>query len=111
LLDKHNIEKQCLPILAELKDAHDNPLKTIVETIVVSGENKAIRKTVNIRGHFDSYGEKKVNFTAKMEFCLHNPNAARHKGGIWEMRSHLFSTNYPLNCPARISLRLIGSVT
>jgi hypothetical protein len=115
LFDKRQIQNQYLPILAELKDAHDTPLNTTVETIDVTSSNETIRKTVSIKGHFDSRGEKKVNFMAKidfytglsyckLEFCFHNPNAVNIRAvfGIWAMRGNLFSTNYPLNCPARI---------
>jgi hypothetical protein len=56
-----------LPILAELIGAQDTLLKTIVETIDVSDKNESIRKTANIRGHFYNYGEKKANFTTKID--------------------------------------------
>jgi hypothetical protein len=66
-----------------------------VDSILVEAEGP-LRAVLAVHGHFDEKGEEILCFSSRiqffadsccahLEFTIHNPNPARHNGGLWDL--------------------------
>lgn len=81
-----------------LIDANNQKHAAIIDTIKLPEDTPSVRAEIMFSGHFESGNEiddyfkfeavltlYSENTILEMDFTLHNPRAARHKGGFWDL--------------------------
>ncbi len=96
-LSVNNVQFKQLYSSIVLKGINKEEYMPIIDEIDTSDESHSyIRKNIILNGHFDDNGKEFAKFTAsldfynesqlcKIDFTIHNPKAAKHPGGFWDL--------------------------
>lgn len=87
----HGLHSACI-----LRDEHGLILDPVVDEIVKEDTSGPIRTILRLCGFFGKAGCDSIRFSCRLHFfggtslvllemCLHNPKAAHHPGGLWDL--------------------------